>query len=404
MNPGETTTEKLSSRFYARALRGDKMYDVIVIGGGPSGSTAARVSARNGLTTLLVEKEQFPRYKPCGGGIPERIFDICDCSIPPSLCENDIFGVRLECGSERFEQRCDRRIGVLVSRAEFDDYLLQQTAAAGTVVHCEERVTDVVEDGPSVTVRTNKSTYRARFAVIAEGAQGVLKRRVDESARSRDVNGFCLTTEIDSSRSGMTDRRRDVITITLGIVPHGYGWVFPHNGFYSVGIGFFLPGVLKEPKPILRHYLKHSGFPEKIRMRGHAIPRGGLRRRLVSSRLLLTGDAAGFVDPLTGEGIYYAVYSGRTAGEVITSVLDGNGETGHLASYLSLARRRFTRKLWCSRIAADLLYRMPERSFRLAASRNGFFDLLLTAHSMKSNYGSFLSKLFPFYFRSFLAR
>jgi len=380
------------------------MYDVIVIGGGPSGSTAARVSARNGLSTLLVEKERFPRYKPCGGGLPERIFDICDCPIPPSLCEKDIYGVHLEWGKESFERRCDRRIGVLISRADFDDYLLQQAEAAGAGVHCEERVADVVDDGRSVTVRTNKSTYRGRFAVIAEGSQGVLKRRVDDGARSRDINGLCLVAEVDASCSGMADRFRDLVAITLGVVPHGYGWVFPHKGFFSVGIGVFRPGILREPKPILRRYLEHSGFPGNARMRGHAIPQGGLRRRIVSSRLLLAGDAAGFVDPLTGEGIYYAVYSGRTAADVITSVLDGNGEKDGIASYVTLTRRRFTRKLWCSRIAANLLYPVPERSFRFAASRNGFFDMMLAAHSMKSNYGSFLKKLFPFYFRSFFAQ
>jgi flavin-dependent dehydrogenase len=154
------------------------MFDLIIVGAGPSGSSAGRLAVRLGLETLLIEKKLFPRYKPCGGAVTEQAMSYLDFDLPEYICERSIFGGRLHFGSQSIERHTQDRIAVMVTRSVLDTYLLEKARETGIQIHLGERVVDYAEGQGAVEVLTDQGTYEARFVIIAEGALGRLKQRL----------------------------------------------------------------------------------------------------------------------------------------------------------------------------------------------------------------------------------
>ena len=154
------------------------MYDLIVIGGGPSGSAAGRLAGKMGLETLLIEKEIFPRYKPCGGAFSEQAMSYLDFVVPRYIHERNIFGVRVHFRGQVIEKHKEYRIATLVSRSMLDNYLLKKAKEIGIEIKMGEEVIDYKENHNHVDVYTNATTYKAKFVIVAEGSQGKLKNRI----------------------------------------------------------------------------------------------------------------------------------------------------------------------------------------------------------------------------------
>lgn len=372
-------------------MRSKAVYDLIIVGAGPAGSTAARTASKMGLKTLILEKEAFPRYKPCGGALSDRAISLLDFSLPGELCERTITGARVHFKDVVTERHKGYRLLTLVTRSSFDSFLLQKAQDAGAML-ANQKVQDFVERKDHVEVLTDEGCHRSKFLVIASGFQSRLKERI-QGPNFKDQYGICLVTEIEEKDEEIDRRLPGILDIYFGVAEGGYGWVFPHSGYYSVGIG----GGAKRfqhPRAAMKDFLDKNGFFGKYMLHGHLIPFGGRNRRIASRRILLAGDSAGFVDAFTGEGIYYAIRSGqiaaRTAAEKLTD------ERLNLPkAYESRCKRDFGTELKYASLLSRIMHNRPDFLYRVLTSQDEILDRYIEIAAARSTYKGFIRWMAP---------
>jgi len=367
------------------------VYDLIIVGGGPAGSAAGRVAGKQGLRTLLIEKAIFPRYKPCGGALSERAQSYLDFDLPEKVRERNVFGARIHYGGRVIERHKQYRISTLVSRSVLDHYLLDKARETGIDVKMGEKVVNCGEDDGCIEVYTDKGRYRARCVIVAEGAHGTLKYGV----RKRDKKSqyaVAIVTEVDASNDQIDNYIRNAVDIHFGVTTMGYGWIFPHENYFSVGIAG-LANRMASPRTTLTNFLRSSGFGGNYTLRAHVLPAGGIRRSIVNSRMLLTGDAAGFVDPFLGEGIAYAIRSGQIAAETVSDVLSHDKSPQTLKEYQSVCQSEFGANLSYSLILSRMMHRFSGVFFKILTSNKEAADKLLDVAASKMTYKAYLKWL-----------
>ncbi|HWR24834.1 MAG TPA: geranylgeranyl reductase family protein [Methanosarcina sp.] len=351
------------------------MYDLIIVGGGPSGTAAGREAGKRGLLTLLLEKENFPRYKPCGGALSSYASSFLDFDLPEFVIESHISNVRVHFRDRFVEGKKECNLTSLISRQVFDNFLLEKARETGIEIHTGEKVLDCVERENCVEVRTADNTYLGRFVLIAEGSGGSLKYKV----RSKDPKteySLGLVSEIPEKDEVISSRLPGTIDLYFGISQGGYGWIFPHSGYYSVGI-MGTAQYLEHPKQIMLDFLQENGFIGEFPVHSHIIPTGGIKRITVNSRLLLSGDAAGFVDAFSGEGMAYAIRSGQLAANTVADVVMYNTGLSKLKIYESKCSQEFGNYLESSLKLEKIMHSFPEASFKLAVSNREILDKYL---------------------------
>ena len=316
--------EKGTAPFLKRIERLGWDFDVIVVGAGPGGSTASRFCVRSGLKTLLIEKEKFPRYKPCGGCLSLKTVHLLDLDLTPVI-ENTIFGAKFSyCLKEPFHIELKEPIAFLVMRDRFDQFLKEKALEEGAEMLEGERVVKVQEKGKGVEVElANGEKFNSQYLIGADGAESIVARSISLPRHENDGNGIAIQSEIPFDPSiPFPEKELHFIHLDFGGIPNGYSWVFPKKGWLSIGIGGMFRETKKmNPRQYLRGFLKGLTYvPEgkMERMRGHLLPSFYDEWQKVSQgKVLLVGDAAHLMDPLQGEGIYYAVRSGMLAAEAI---------------------------------------------------------------------------------------
>lgn len=335
--------------------------DLVVIGAGPGGSSAAAAALAGGLTVTQLEAERFPRVKPCAGGLTPKAVG----ALPVDLASS------LRGSFQEFEFNAWRsrrtvfsfRSPVLsmVSRPELDQRLvLENLRRPSFTFYDGERVRAIEWRAPHFHVRTERRELRARQLVGADGANGVVNRlfRVSEP-RAR-----ALAVEVVLRRADLRGEPPLRPVFDFGAVPRGYGWVFPKDDQVSAGL-YTLARGQKGVRAALSAYLAAKGLAVRgdalASFEAHPIPLGGHRLRPSGLPLYLVGDAAGFADALTGEGIYHALASGRIAGELAARVARGAGEPREFA--MLLARPVLADTRWSLRLA-PLFYARPEWALR----------------------------------------
>ncbi len=364
------------------------MYDVIIIGGGPSGASAGRKAGKLGLNTLLLEKEEFPRYKPCGGGLSEHAISYLDFELPQDVIEWEVTGAKIVFKDQLIQANKDYRLSVLVSRDIFDNLLLEKARETGIEIHTGEKALCCREMSDCVEVETEQGIYRAKFAVVAEGAHGLVKTCV-RPADTKDEYGICVVTEVPAEEREIEERLGKAVELHFGVAGGGYGWIFPHKTYYSVGIG----GVIKDlphPKESMLDFLENNGFLGEYKLHGHKIPWGGFKRKITGSRVLLSGDAAGFVDSFSGEGLAYAISSGQFAAEVIAGACCCGGNLKDLARYEALCQAEFGTHLKYSLMFSRIMHRFPDRTFKIFTSSDKMIDKYLELIDFRMNYKDYL--------------
>jgi geranylgeranyl reductase family protein len=340
------------------------------------------------MNTLLLEKEKFPRYKPCGGGVSAHAISYLDFELSPEIIEWEVTGVKVTFKDQSIKVYKDHRLSVLVSRDKFDNLLLEKAKETGIKIHTKERVLCCREMPDCVEVDTNQGTYRAKFAIIAEGAQGFIKTCVRKPDKKEEY-GICVVTEIPADEKEIEERLGKTVELYFGVAGGGYGWVFPHKTYYSVGIG----GVANDfphPKAAMLRFLKENGFTGEYKLHGHKIPRGGIKRKTRGSRVLLSGDAAGFVDAFSGEGLAYAISSGQFAAEVIARICLCGGSVKDLSKYDALCQAKFGTHLKYSLMFSRVMHRLPDKTFNLLISREKMANKYLDVVDFKINYKDYL--------------
>jgi geranylgeranyl reductase family protein len=287
-------------------------YDVIVVGAGPAGASAARAASLAGLSTLLLEKQKLPREKRCGGGVSEAALKELDFPLPDRVVErrcNGMWGIQNDILTE---VRVDRCVATMVSRPTFDAFLVEKAVEAGARIAEAEACREIQVLVDCVVVTTGKAEYRASVVIGADGFSSLVARSVRPKWSRRETR-FCLVADVPLSTETIDRTTRSLAELRYGYIRQGYAWAFPKRDHISFGIGGEM-GNARTLKRDFDRYLRLHGIEGEVPSKGCFIPVTEFRHDVVADRLMLCGDAAGFVDCFNGEGIRYAVASGRLAG------------------------------------------------------------------------------------------
>jgi geranylgeranyl reductase family protein len=369
-------------------MGGDRC-DVAVVGDGPAGSSAARQAAALGCRVVLFEKAAMPRPKLCGGAVSEQALRSLGFALPERLVDAACFGTRVHYGSDSMLGRSDERVAVLVRREHFDHFLVEKAQEAGARVRVGE-VTAITRVGDEMVLQTRDDQTTCAVVIIAEGTAGRLAKDVRRPDRN-DESGVCLECRVPSAQLPQFADLKDVIDVYLGVARGGYGWVFPHGDFYSVGIGG-LRSDLPAPRRVFETFCRDLQIDvDRTEVHGHLIPCGGVRRNLVSDGVILAGDAAGFVDAFLGEGITYAIRSGRISGEVAARAVQAkDAGPATLTTYGQTCEMAFGRNLRYALRLARLARRYPSMFMRLLATERTVLDRYLGVARGDRSYGDFV--------------
>jgi len=313
-------------------------YDVIIVGGGPAGSTAAKILSEKGVKTLLIDKDRFPRDKPCGGGLPYRVMQRFPYIKKEGLIESYSYGGYAYYQVSKYELQHigdDPLIGMVI-RKKFDHDLIKLAIDSGCTIKQNSRVIDVkITDKKAKVFLENGESVDSEIIIGADGVNSVIAKKT--GLRSRDFQrGICVLQEFKTDERVVeeyfTEKRLCYIHSRFKDVS-GYGWVFPKKDHINIGIGEMIRGSENSRKvnllEVYKDYikmLKHQKIiPKDLKVGrciGGALPIYPLEKTY-SDRVILVGDAAGIISCTTGEGIYYAMSSGEHAANTILDILSG---------------------------------------------------------------------------------
>ena len=338
--------------------------DVIVIGAGPAGSTAAYRLAREGARVALLDRARFPRDKPCGGGITVRGLTHLPVDVTP-VVEDRITAVELGFGyRERFERTADAPLVLMTQRRRLDAHLAEQAAAAGADFRDGVRVRGIELSAAGAVVATDGDRLSAQVVVGADGCNGV-------SAKALGLAGgvtYGVAYEGNVPWGAIDqDRWRGRLWLEFDTVPGGYAWVFPKGEHANLGVG----GWGREAPNLRAHLARlcsEAGVdPDAVEnVRGYRLPLRRPASRVAQGRAVVIGDAAGLVDPMSGDGMYEAFLSSKLAAAAVgdllagrTTTLDGFQATldGHLSRHRAVS--------WAGKL---LFEQAPGLALRLAKS------------------------------------
>jgi geranylgeranyl reductase family protein len=347
-------------------------YDVVIVGAGPAGATAAYILSQKGYNVLLLDKEHFPRKKLCGGCLSaktlwllNRVFNEPE----ESLTKNNIINFK----SFRFDVRYKTKVLVspisplafhFVDRQVYDAFLLQKAKEAGAEMSEGEKVTDINVEGVApptyycswnenkvlqdsntgeLTLTTSRERLiKTKFIIGADGAISTVRMKL---LRQKKINGsrwqrnLAYGLEIFIPRKGDLEALEFPI-LSFGYLRYGYSWIFPNKDRLVVGIG----GLKRKNKNLTGKFKKflsdyNLGGIDSYKIKGYPLPFGNSLSTPVYRNILLVGDAAGLVDPMLGEGIYQAHKSGELAAKTIIDTLENRTDGDPGTNYLHLLQK-----------------------------------------------------------------
>lgn len=349
------------------------LVDVIIIGMGPAGATTAYELAHRGLSVLAFDKQVHPRNKVCGGGLSARIERILPGDFK-TVVEQTVHRIQFTYGGEQsFYLEFPQPVAYMVMRPQFDRWLVAKAVEAGATLREGESVSNIRLHERGVEVHTNQGRYQGRFVVGADGVMSLVAQHLFPGRRFPTIPA--LESEYHGHPLPSSVHTVPTAVISLSAAQKGYGWVFPKHEGLSFGVGEFVKGA-NRPRRSFEMFVRNEKSLEGLSIPpplGHPLPIAHQRAlgqgnpwkgNLVRERALLVGDAGHLVDPLLGEGIYYAVRSGQLAAAAVSSAL---GQTpGQLHTYEESINQEFGQEFYVAAQLNRIIYGLPRAVHRWA--------------------------------------
>ena len=371
--------------------RVNERVDVVVVGCGPAGNVAAWHLARRGLAVRMLERESLPRRKVCGGGLTRKALDALPFDVSP-VVHRRMVGARVRVGRGDAIDLDRDDTGATIERAEFDAYMTRQAQAQGVRVSHGTRVVGVELDADRVRVRTDRGDVDAALLIGADGARSAVRASLfpDWSPRWAFAVEACWHGPVDA-HEGAACRA----AFEFGAIGDGYGWVFPKRDHWNVGVyRVTKPRGDTRLRPALDAFA--GSRPEldgcaADAARGHPIPVADARQPLARGRAILAGDAAGLAEGFFGEGIAYALRSGRIAADWAAESLERGGFRPRRPYADAVAPLRDD-LVWSWRLAR-VLYALPPAALRRIVASPRAQDAMLGLLTGRLGYRDGLRRL-----------
>jgi len=371
--------------------------EVIVAGTGPAGSTAALRLARTGVRVLMLERDPLPRQKPCGGGISTRVLSRFPW-LPSALTRiptHPVSSLYLEGPSGGvFRMEANGPAVILIRRVEYDYLLASLAREAGAEIVAPAAIAQASQNADGVTLRTRDGReFRAPFVIAADGVNSVVARRLGLNPGWPRAK-LALDMMEETPAATLRPAEPDTLSVFYGYGgAHGYAYIFPKREHLNVGIGYLLP-YFKERVDVAPYDLQRafvgdllarglvSGESRREHFTPFLIPIGGPLKTTAQGRVLLAGDAGGFVNGFSAEGIYYAMVTGDlAAGAVLAARTAGAIDPARARrAYVRAWRRELGAELRDSVLVQKYLLNSPERMDRVvrgANARPAFSEILV---------------------------
>ena len=339
-------------------------HELLIVGAGPAGASAAMAARRAGLRVALIDKAAFPRNKLCGGGVTGRamghLHDVFG-ALPDELFLK-VNRFRFVTGAVALCEFDDAPDIWMTMRHSFDAVLRARALEAGAEDFCGQRIASMAPREGRITLVSGQ-TLQAPVVIAADGVNSAVAHAMYGRAYDPARIGFALEAEIAGPPGVVTE-------LDMTAAPWGYGWDFPKAGGRTLGLG----GIAvrnADMKLRFERWLAARGIdPAGVKIKGHHLPFGELRTHPGDGRVLFAGDAAGLVDPITGEGIAWAVRSGQLAAEAAALALTMDAPD-RVAALYSARMRHVQRELRRAGLLSKLVYhpRLQPRFMR-ALSRS----------------------------------
>lgn len=294
------------------------IYDALIVGAGPSGSSAAYKLANAGWNVLIVEKKVLPTNKHCGGAIPQRLPGILEFPFDEGLILSKIHKMRLKYGSEFCDVAMDSPYVYTVDREKFDSFLLKKAMDSGAEVIEECAFQSVHRADGLMIVNTNRGTFNCRNLIGADGAFSHVRKQEFDSFKKWAL-GYSIYAEIP--KGAYFRDINNTIDIDFNAPKCGYGWAFDKGNKVSVGlVGSALSFAKPESRQETLNYIdKFTDGDPDIKLRAGFLPLGCTYWKKAAEDIFLVGDAGGFIDPFSGEGISYGIESGYLLADLLVS-------------------------------------------------------------------------------------
>ncbi|WP_075341976.1 geranylgeranyl reductase family protein [Tenacibaculum agarivorans] len=315
-----------------------KHFEVAVIGSGPSGASTAFHLAKKGISTVIIEKESLPRYKTCGGGFVYRgrkdlPFDI------DTVVEREFHTVDIYLGNTLHFQTVRKEPTItMIMRDSFDHLIVEEAKKHGVTLLENNKLTGLVyEDGKAI-LTTSETQISADFVVAADGALSPTAKMAGWNEETRKLIP-ALEYEVEVSDEDF-DRLKDLVRFDIDAIPYGYAWSFPKKNHLSIGVASTKKTRINLKK-YYQEYVETLGIKTIVKesQHGFQIPIAPRTDGFVKNNVFLIGDAAGFADPITAEGISNAIYSGVLVAEAISE------SEGQLEKATALYNEKLNEKL-----------------------------------------------------------
>ncbi|MGL5872753.1 MAG: geranylgeranyl reductase family protein [Xenococcaceae cyanobacterium] len=347
------------------------MFDCIIIGAGPAGTTAAYHLAKKGHSVLILEKASFPRYKPCGGGVSPAIAKWFDFDFSPVI-DNTVTKVK-------YTWKLDDPIEVglqdvqpmwMVRRDVFDNFLAEQAQKSGAQLQDNTEVTGINLKGDRWQVTTNNGTFEASYLIAADGANGPTTKWLGLAERPKFVScALEVSADIPADK-------KNLAYFDFGSVKNGFLWSFPKSNGYSISGAFVKgKGKVQDLQKQLENYANYLGAnPANGKYSECVMNLWTENQPMHTDRALLAGEAAGMADPLTGEGIRPAIFTGLKAADAIAAALAK--EAGALANYTQIINEQWASDLvWAGRLSG-MFHQFPKIAYKVGVKRPSAAQLM----------------------------